>query len=382
MNTVSILACDAYELGKVKRRLAETVENLGGFAPYIDQGETVLLKINLLMKKTPEEATTTHPVFVQALTELLQEYGAKVIIGDSPGGPFQEGLLRGIYKATGMEQVAAATGAELNYDTGAVEMENPNGLYLKRLTAIRLLQRADKVISVSKLKTHGMAKMTGAVKNMFGTIPGTLKAEYHLNMPDIKNFANALIDICIHANPVLSFMDAIVGMEGNGPSSGTPRQIGAVLGSNSPYELDFAAAKIIGLPPEEVPTVRESIRRGLCAKYDYEINYAGEPLERFVQKDFKIPAIREINPLKNKIPKFAEEFVNMQLQPRPVFLHEKCIGCRDCFKNCPPKTIEMVENRPVVHLERCIRCFCCQELCPEAAVTIYRPWLFRMLSKL
>lgn len=382
MDTVSILSCKEYEHKSVKAVLLKSIEHLGGLEKYIQKNEKVLLKINLLMKKTPEEATTTHPVFVQCLAEILMEYGADVLIGDSPGGPFNERMLKGIYKATGTAYAAEKSGAKLNFNTNQMEVQNPKGLLLKKLTVVEMLKDIDKVISVSKLKTHGMAKMTGAVKNMFGTVPGALKAEYHLNMPKADDFANSLIDICLYSAPVLSFMDAIVGMEGDGPSSGTPRAIGAVLASNSPFALDLAAAKIIHLSADAVPTIRNSIQRGLCVSELSDLTLLGDTIEDFIITDFKAPKISNINPFSGKMPAFVEQFLNNNLQPRPVFLHDKCIGCRDCYNNCPPKTIEMVDHRPVVHLDKCIRCFCCQELCPEKAVEIHRPLLFKMISKL
>lgn len=382
MNTVSVIACNEYEHDKVKSALLESIKNLGGLEKYIKKTDKVLLKVNLLMKKTPEEATTTHPIFVQCLAEILIEYGAEVFIGDSPGGPFNEWILKSIYKATGMTEAAEKSGAILNFNTNSMEVSNPKGYLLKKLTVVEMLNGIDKVISVSKLKTHGMAKMTGAVKNMFGTIPGALKAEYHLNMPNLSDFANALIDICLYSAPVLCFMDAIIGMEGDGPSSGTPRKIGAVLASDNPFDLDLVAAHIIHIPAEAVPTIHLSIQRGLCAGNLEKINRKGDPIDQFVITDFKSPKICNINPYKGKIPKFLDDFMDKNLQPRPVFRHDKCIGCRDCYKNCPPKTIEMVNQKPVVHLDHCIRCFCCQELCPEKAVEIYRPFLFRLASKI
>lgn len=381
MDTVSILSCNEYDYPLVKKTLLQSIENIGGLSPYIKPGERVLLKVNLLMKKTPEEATTTHPVFVQAMADILHEYGASVLIGDSPGGPFSELLLKGQYKAAGLMEAAEKSGATLNYNTNQMQVANPKGKYLKKLIVTEMLRDVDKVISLSKLKTHGMARMTGAVKNLFGTIPGALKAEYHLNMPDGNDFANALIDICLYANPVLSFMDGIIGMEGNGPSSGTPRKIGAVLASSSPFALDMAAAKIIHVGPESVPTLKNSIQRGLCPSSLSEITLVGDPIGQFIITDFKAPQVTNINPYKGKIPRFMEAFVNHNLQPRPVFLHDSCIGCGDCDKNCPPNAIKMENHRPSVDLDKCIRCFCCQELCPKHAIKIKRPILFRLASK-
>ena len=381
METVSIVKCEDYIYEDVKYSIKKSLDNIGGIEKYISKGETVFLKVNLLMKKRPEEATTTHPIFVQCLAEILVNYGCKVIIGDSPGGAFNEAILKGIYKVSGMEEAAKKSKAELNFNTKSIEITNHKGLILKKITRTDMLTNVDKVISVSKLKTHGMTRMTGAVKNMFGTIPGVLKAEYHLNMPNIYEFSNALIDICISANPVISIMDSIVAMEGNGPSSGTPRKIGAVLASANPYCLDMAAAYIINVSFESIPTIKNSILRGLCPSNIDEINLVGNNIKDFIIKDFKAPRIVNVNPYKDNMPKFVEKFVNMNFQPRPIFNHNDCVGCGDCMKNCPPKAINMKEKKPYVNLDKCIRCFCCQELCPRKAVTIYRPLFFKLISK-
>lgn len=360
----------------------QSIEDLGGLEKYISKGDKVLLKINLLMKKPPEAATTSNPVFVQALAEILMTYGANVIIGDSPGGPFSERALKGIYETCGITQAAKNCGAELNYNTNTAEVSFPDGFLLKKLTVVDMLSHVDKVISVSRLKTHCMAKMTGAVKNMFGIIPGTMKAEYHMNRSDVSMFAESLVDICMYANPVLSFMDAIVAMEGDGPSSGTPRAVGAVLSSANPYCLDVVAASLINVDPMTIPTISASSKRNLSPTSVEALEIVGDGYKKFVVKDFKAPAIRSINPLNGKVPKFLNGFLNNNLQPRPVFVHTKCIGCRDCFNACPPKAISMVEKLPVVDLDKCIRCFCCQELCPEKAIDVKRPFLFNIITKL
>jgi len=136
---VSVLKCKDYDYEKVEKSIIESFENLGGIAKYIEVGDKVLLKINLLMKKRPEEATTTHPIFTKALAKVLIDYGAEVIIGDSPGGPFNTSILNGVYKACGIEQIAEEVGAKLNYNTNAVNMKNENGLILKNINAILLL---------------------------------------------------------------------------------------------------------------------------------------------------------------------------------------------------------------------------------------------------
>ncbi len=369
---VSLIRCNKYELALVKQALTESIKNLGGLEKYIKKGEKVLLKVNLLIKKSPEVAATTHPVFVQALCELLMEFGASVVIGDSPGGPFNEKALAGIYKVTGMEQVATATGAKLNSNYKFAERSNPNGLLLKQLTVTDMLNDVDKVISVSKLKTHGMMVFTGAVKNMFGTVPGIMKAEYHLNMPQKPTFANALIDICLCANPVLSFMDGIIGMEGNGPSGGTPRHVNVVIASDSPYHLDKVASRIINLEHKDVYTIKNCIDRGICSEGFDDIEFSGSEIESFKIKDFEIPETIWFGDMMN-VPPFLKKFLNKYVQPRPLFDFNTCISCGICADNCPAKIIDMTSKKPVVDLEKCIRCYCCQELCPQKAVTVHRP---------
>lgn len=387
MEQISVVGCRSwdYKYEEVREAIQRSFDLLGGAACFVAPGERVLLKVNLVMKKQPEAAATSHPVFVQALAEILAELGAEVIIGDSPGGPFNEVWLRNVYQGCGMRSAAEKSGAVLNFDTGSSQVPNPEGLLLKRLTNIDILRKVDKVINVAKLKTHGMMKMTGAVKNLFGTVPGTMKAEYHLNRPEPAQFADALIDICLCAAPTLSFIDGIVGMEGDGPTSGTPRNVGVVLAAKNPYHLDLAAARIINVPPQTVPTVERSIARGLCPADYRELTLVGDRLEDFAVPDFKAPAVKLVNPLRGNVPAFMRHFVNRWGQPYPEFLHEKCIRCGDCARSCPPGAIAMegeTEKLPRVELEKCIRCFCCQELCPKAAVEIKRPWLFRLLARL
>ncbi len=382
MKVVSVHRADSYDYHEVKAALAENIKDLGGLERYISKGERVLLKLNLLMKKQPDEAVTTHPVFVKALASLLLEHGCEVIIGDSPGGPFNPSALRGIYKACGMEELAKEIPVVLNYNTGSYEIKNEEGLILKKITAIEVLKEVDKVISVSKLKTHGMMLFTGAVKNMFGIVAGLEKAEYHVKMPKYHDFSNALVDICLAANPVLSFMDGIVGMEGAGPSGGSPRKIGVAIASESPYHLDYVAAALVGINVKKVPTIQRCIERGLIKDGLEDIVLKGVDIEAIKIKDYVIPEIRSLDLLEGKLPGFMREALKDMLQPSPIFNHDICVGCGDCAKNCPPQVITMDNKRPIVELEGCIRCFCCQELCPVKAVEIYRPWLMKLLARL
>ncbi len=404
MRPISAVGCDSwtYEYSAVRAALEETFSNLGGVSSFINIGDKVFLKVNLVMKKAPEAAATSHPVFVQALADILIGGGAEVTIGDSPGGPFNELRLRSVYQGCGMREAAERSGAELNFDTGSSEVKNPRGLILKKLTNLDALRRADKVINVSRLKTHGMMKLTGAVKNMFGTVPGTLKAEYHLNRPEPEQFADALIDICLCADPILSIIDGIVAMEGDGPTSGTPRNVGVVLASEDPFGLDLAAARIINAVPRTIPTVKRAIERDLCPedfreliyvkkgvvigprnekpadRAGYEQRRAGsskpaagspkpaagpsrpagrfeccgaseqagpswtDPLAEFAAEDFRAPAVKLVNPLSGStVPGVLRRAADRLGQPFPTFREDLCVGCGDCARNCPPGAISM-----------------------------------------
>lgn len=381
MNPVILKACDNYNVGEIKGLMEESVASLGGLDRFIFTGETVLLKVNLLMKKRPEEATTTHPAFVEALSQILIDHGCKVIIGDSPGGPFTPGILKGIYRTCGYEDIANRLNVELNYNVDSCEVVNDNGKLLRKMSVIDVMTKVDKVVSVSKLKTHGMMKFTGAVKNMFGTVPGLIKAEYHFKMPEVDEFSEMLVDVCVNAAPVLSFMDGIVGMEGAGPSAGDPRQVGVILTAESPYALDAVAATIIGMDPKSVPTIMRSVERGFIPEDVSLIPVVGASVESLKVNDFVVPRIGTPDFMKNA-PAPIKKTVDHLLKPRPVFHKNICIGCGECARCCPPTAIEMVSSKPEVDLEKCIRCYCCQELCPAKAVDIKRPLLNRLMFRL
>jgi len=366
----------------VELRLREGLVELGGMSTFVKPGQKVLLKVNLLMKKRPEEAVTTHPSVVEAMVRLVQEAGGIPIIGDSPGGPYTVNSLQAIYTRSGLREVAERTGAILNEDVGQTTIHNPEGKLAKSLTITNCALEVDVIIPISKLKTHGMMTFTGAVKILFGVIPGLLKAEYHLKMFKVDDFADLLVDIATYIKPALSIMDGVVGMEGDGPSAGKPRNIGALILSTDPFALDVVAADLIGLKPEKVPTIRAARSRGLTSRLE-ELQLKGDARSLWRIQGFVIPKAVSANMLDMvPLPRRVKKFVLNRVRPRPVFEHATCVGCSDCVKNCPAKSITMNENqRPIVDLEGCIRCFCCQELCPHQAVKLYKPWLARKFLK-
>jgi uncharacterized protein (DUF362 family)/Pyruvate/2-oxoacid:ferredoxin oxidoreductase delta subunit len=384
MDNVSIVKCDEYEITKVKNAVKQAIDNIGGMSSFVKPGDKVLLKVNLLIKRAPEKVTTTHPVMAQALAELVIEAEGMPIIGDSPGGYhfYNKKVLQSVYETCGMKEAAEKSGAQLNFNTEMIDVSYPEGKIMKTVKTIKPVLEVDKIINIPKIKTHMMTVYSGAVKNLFGIIPGSYKSEYHLRFDDTRVFADLLIDICSFAKPVLTVMDAVIGMEGYGPTAGKPKKVGLVLASSNPYALDVAASHIIGLRPDQVPTIVKSVDRGLCSSDLKDIAIKGEKLEDVLVKDFKKPTVKvAFNYYNIFLPKFIVKKLNKLIKPTPCFNNNLCKGCGMCAQSCPPKAIQMREGKPVVDLNSCIRCFCCHELCNFEAVDIKRPWFIRLVLR-
>ena len=378
-NRVALIGCEDYEEARVYEAVGLAMEKTGGFS-MIQRGMRVVIKANLLKKNAPEDCVTTHPSVICALARHAMERGAKVVVGDSPGGPFTTAHLSGVYAASGMKDAAQRIGFSLNEDTGQTQEGNAQGVILKQLNYCRYLKQADLIINAAKLKTHGMTGYTGAVKNLFGTIPGMAKAEYHFRFPALGDFCQMLIDLAEFVRPALSVIDAIYGMEGEGPSAGDPRKIGCIIASQSPYAADLAGTDLIGLKPGEILTVKQAIERGLCPKSADELEMLAETLADYRVADYRTVQVRKEELLQGRVPRCLEKPLYRMLQPKPVFQEKDCIGCGECMRDCPPKAIRMEKGKPRVDLKRCIRCFCCQELCPKKAVAIKRSKLIQLLK--
>ncbi|SEF50499.1 Uncharacterized conserved protein, DUF362 family [Caloramator fervidus] len=371
MERVFLSRCETYKKDEVYKAVDKIFQLAGGIDKIANKGEKIFLKINLVIKKHPDDAATTHPMIVEAVAKMLVEHGCQVIIGDSPGGPYNERVLKSLYKVCGIEDAAKNAGAKLNFDCSTSDYKTVGGCIIKKLNMIKPPFECDKIITISKLKTHSMALYTGAVKVLFGMIPGIFKAEYHLKMPDIKDFSNLLVDICETVKPYFSIIDGVVGMEGDGPTAGVPKKTGLILASFNPYYLDVAGAYVMGISPKDVPTIQRCIERNLCSGKIEDIEFLGENINDFVIK-YKIPNTKSVNFFRGRVPKKVEEFLTYYLSPRPIFDYNICVGCKRCYEVCPPKAIKIENNKPHVNYKSCIRCFCCHELCPKKAVKIHR----------
>lgn len=378
---VSIVKCDSYDQEQVFTALEQVLQPIGGL-DWVKEGMTVAIKANLVTFYHPDRAATTHPALLCALIKMLKSRGARVIVGDSPGGLYNSLYVNRIYSATGMKQIEAV-GGELNQDFSEKQAHFPQAKIAKDFTYTAWLDQADAIINFCKLKTHGMMGMSAAAKNMFGTVPGTMKPEYHYRFPELSNFADMILDLNEYFKTKLCIIDAIVGMEGNGPTAGTPRKIGALAASESPYSLDLLCAHLIGLMPSHVPTLQAAIDRGLVPAELEELEIVGPWQELCIQDYQLVTGSKSLQFSKESntvIGKLMAGFMQNALSVRPKVKDAECVGCRECENICPAKAITMVEKKPRIDKNKCIRCFCCQEFCPKGAMKVHRTWIAKVLE--
>ena len=281
-------------------------------------------------------------------------------------------------------RAAEALGAELNGDFSVCSVSYPEAVQARSFTETAYLRNADAIIDVCKLKTHGMMGMTNAVKSFFGIIPGAMKPEYHYKYPKIEDFANMIVDLCEYCKPRLCICDAVVGMEGNGPTQGSARPIGCLLAAESPHALDLVACGLIGLRPDEVPTLTAAIRRGLCPESREALRVYGDA-DALAVADFQtVPSQASVffrRGGKGPFSKLVDSFLFHLLTPYPKLHAKACVGCRKCANICPAKAITMQRGKPRIDRKACIHCFCCQEFCPKGAMQVGRNALMRILEK-
>ncbi|MGZ4904156.1 MAG: DUF362 domain-containing protein [Halobacteriota archaeon] len=377
---VSVVKCDTYHDEHVRKAVEASLVPLGGLESVVNKGDRVLIKLNLLSARSPDRAVTTHPAIVKAVVQLVQDCGINPMIGDSPAGGSSSGSYKALLNKTGIQEVIDATGCELvRFDEEKVEVSSATAKVFKKFTLARAVTTADVIIGLPKLKTHSLTYYTGAVKLFFGCIPGMYKTEYHLHTAeDLDLFADLLLDVCETCRPAINVMDAIVGMEGAGPSNGTPRQIGLVAASKSSTALDYVAAKIVGFDPMNVPTIKRAYERNTGPKELHEITVFGEDVESLILRDFEKTVTAPLSRVPSSVINYAKRVIGI----KPRVDTERCRKCGQCAEACPPQAISFLRSKaPRIDYDRCIRCYCCQEVCPEGAVALSTPLIRRLLRR-
>jgi len=379
MSKVAIVYCGSYEYSEVKKAVERGFALLGGYSVFVRPNEKILLKPNWLSADPPEKCVTTHPAVFKAVSEVLQSAGANLSYGDSPAFHSPETAA----KRTGLSAIGEELKIPLADFKFGKEVHFNEGHQNKKFTIANAVLENDGVISLPKMKTHGFQRVTGAIKNQFGCIPGALKGEFHVKVPDVYEFAKMLIDLnsCIH--PRLYIMDGIMAMEGNGPKGGNPKKMNVLLFSTDPIALDATECRLMNLDPALVLTNKAGMEMGAGTYLEKDIEILGDPIENFIALDFDVNRKPE-KPFKKS---GGIQFVKNAITPRPYIVAERCIKCGICVNMCPvdPKAVNWHDgnknNPPSYKYDRCIRCYCCQELCPEGAILIKQPFIRRIFSR-
>jgi len=382
-NKVYIVQCKDYH--EIEDKLTTLLTMMGGMGHFAKQGEKIVLKVNLLREARPEEAVTTHPSLVAAVARLAREEGAVPVIADSPGGGYRytPKTLDKIYHASGMHQAAKQARIKVNWDITSRPVPYAEGVLTKHFDIITPVFEAHAVFNLCKMKTHLFTVMTGAVKNIFGVIPGLSKPGYHAKLHDMQRFSGMLLDLSQYVSPRLTIMDAVLAMEGDGPGTGDPRQVGLLIGSENPLALDVVAGEIMGIDRTENPVIMEAERRALRPNSLDDIEVIGANLP-----DVKIPDFRRPQTFAGKLGLERMPWYQRILEPlfknaftvRPRVIWHRCIACGTCIEGCPMEAISFVKERAFIDDDKCIRCYCCHEICPEEAIALYSSWLYQLVK--
>ncbi len=371
---VCLIKCTDYDRERVYASVRRAVELLGGVERFIKPGARVLLKPNMLVAKPPELAVTTHPEFVRAAVRLVREGGGIPVIGDSHA----MGNFKRVAEVSGIAAVAKEEGALLVELSDAIKVQG-TGTF-KQFEISREVMRADAVINLPKAKTHVQMLLTLAVKNLFGCIPGRRKAQWHFKTGvDRNSFATMLVELHGIVKPTLNIVDAVVGMEGNGPGNGSPREIGLLAVGEDAHSLDMVLSEILGVKCDRLPTVKAAQRLGLAPKGVSDIEVLGDfagPYEARI-KDFMLASDSS---LEWTIPEPLRKLLKEALTTKPRIDRGKCQLCMMCHSACPAHAISEGKDGLSFNYRLCIRCFCCQEVCPVGAIEVVEGWLLRHLG--
>ncbi|MDQ7779548.1 MAG: DUF362 domain-containing protein [Planctomycetota bacterium] len=328
---------------------------------FAGPGKTVLVKPNLLVPQPPEKAITTHPLVLKSVLQLVQEAGGRPLVGDSPSA-HKAGHER-LWTKTGMLGVCNELGVELvRFESETVTVKAGQRMLCLSARALN----ADAIVSVPKFKTHALTLMTCAIKNLYGVVPGYSKTAYHMEYSDPVDFAELLVSIFERARPALTVVDAVIGLQGNGPSSGgRPRHVGLIIAGTDAVAIDAVCAHLMGFGENDVMTTNIAARRGLGVKDLAHIRIDGPPLESVKPQKYLLPIGVPMRILPAGITRIAERL----LWIRPSF-RQNCRRCGECSSKCPAGAIRVVDGRPDLISGKCIECLCCLEACPHDAVAM------------
>lgn len=377
-NEVALVACGGYDREVVERCVERAFGLLGGPQAVVGRGKSVFLKVNGLLPVAPEKAVTTHPEVIRAVVLALKPITERITIGDSPGALYTPAMLKRVYEKCGFTRVAEETGASLNFDTSITQVTLHEAKTTRSLTLCGAMLEVDRLISMSKFKTHLQVNVTGSIKNLFGTVPGLTKVAYHSKFKG-DAFGELLVDVALAARPAFHVVDAIDAMDGDGPRKGNIRRMGVLAAGADAFCVDLAMMELTGQGPRVNTPLAAAMDRGLCPTDAGELILLGDEPEGLKTGDFKLPGKKAVQSL---IPGVIMDRFGSWLAIMPLPDPAKCTGCGTCEEICPENAITVSGGVARVNASRCIRCFCCQELCEENAIDARTPALLRLFRML
>lgn len=369
MSIISIKNVPSYDEGLIYDAVKAHFEALG-VPDDIKPDMKILVKPNLLSARKPELAVTTHHTIVSAAVRFLKECGAQhITVADSSGGVYTEEHMRSVYALSGVKRPDLEP--YLNHDFSYKPVPTRDGFTVKSFNLITPAAEADYIVNLPKLKTHAMTTMSGAVKNLFGTIPGLQKPDMHCRFPELEDFVKMLCELALTVAPNVTLVDAVDAMEGNGPNGGTVKHAGLTAASRDVFALDCVLAEFMGLDPAAVPHLKAAAALGVLPE---SIEYAGDKMPP--PDPFKLPDAVKSPGFTDSIPAFISKPVlavlNRLVRSFPSVDRSKCIGCGRCAESCPQHIIKVADGKAGMPKKGCISCFCCQEMCPVHAISAKR----------
>jgi uncharacterized protein (DUF362 family)/Pyruvate/2-oxoacid:ferredoxin oxidoreductase delta subunit len=372
MALISLQKCPEYDNKILKDKILAGLRQIE-FDPANFKNKRVCLKPNLLMPMNPDRGVTTHPEIFRAVAQIVHDYTNNIVLIESPN--FFP--LKSTIKKAGLAEIVDELGIEVADINVTQTLKFDLAHRYKHIDISQAFFDVDYIINMPKLKSHGFTHYTGAVKNLFGAMPGLSKSRMHMRAPTQMEFSEFLLDLYggllngfEKPKKFIHIMDAVVGMEGEGPGpSGKPKKIGAVIVGDDAVALDYVAVNLVGLELKKVFTITEGFKRGYGAKSPDDVHVTGESLEDMRITDFKAPRTTMsggvIWPVTS--PTIKNLFVE-----KPVPRADACTLCYNCMKVCPAGAISKADEAkiPRYNYRKCIRCFCCMETCPEAAIDL------------
>lgn len=373
VSQVSLQACPTYEWTRVNGAVSECLARLPAARTLLRPGARVIVKPNLINARPPETAICTHPAVVRAVAQWACAAGCEVTIADEPGYALLA-KAEPLFARAGIAQ--ACEDLPVRYELlrmgGYVVASVPSPLRLAEVRVSAMLREADVVINVPKCKTHGQTLFTGAVKNLFGGVAPRQRIQIH-SVGGFEGLSEAVVDAFACQKPQLTVMDAIVAMEGNGPTRGKPRPLGLVAASGDAVALDAVMEHLAGYEPGEVRATAAAGRQGLGECLLTRIQVDGHDIRRARVTFERPPGL-----IRHAMPRWVGRLVTRHLWVRPTFDPARCVACTACAAVCPGGAIE-VSGRAKVDYDRCLECFCCQEVCPVDAIDSRESLLARVV---